>query len=45
MRLSPTLSLYIARHFLAGMALVLLVLVGLIAMIDFVELLRRSNGR
>lgn len=45
MRLSATLSLYIARHFFSGITLVLLVLVGLIAMIDGVELLRRSTGR
>ncbi len=45
MRLSFTLSTYIARHFLSGTALVLLVLVGLVALIDMVELLRRSSNR
>ena len=45
MRLSFTLSTYIARHFLSSIALVLLVLVGLVALIDAVELLRRSSSR
>ena len=44
MRLSPTLSAYIARHFLAGTALVLAILVTLFFLIDLVELLRRASG-
>ncbi len=45
MRLSPTLSAYIARHFLAGIGLVLAALLGLFFLIDFVELLRRASGQ
>jgi lipopolysaccharide export system permease protein len=44
MRLSSTLSVYIARHFLVGIALVLAVLVSLLFLVDFVELLRRASG-
>ena len=45
MRLSATLSLYITRQFLAGIALVFIVLVGLVFLIDSVELLRRTGAR
>ena len=45
MRLSFTLSAYIARHFLASVAMVLVVLIGLVVLIDAVELLRRTSGR
>ena len=45
MRLSTTLSLYITRQFLAGIALVFIVLVGLVFLIDSVELLRRTGAR
>ncbi len=44
MRLSLTLSAYIVRHFLAGIGLVLAALLGLLFLIDFVELLRRASG-
>ena len=44
MRLSPTLSAYISRHFLMGMAYVLAALVGLLFLVDVVELLRRASG-
>jgi lipopolysaccharide export system permease protein len=44
MRLSATLSVYIARHFLIGIALVMAVLVSLLFLVDFVELLRRASG-
>ncbi len=44
MRLSPTLSAYISRHFLVGMAYVLAALVGLLFLVDVVELLRRASG-
>ncbi len=45
MRLSATLSLYITRQFLASIALVFIVLVGLVFLIDSVELLRRTGAR
>lgn len=45
MRLSATLSAYIARHFLGGIGLVMLVLISLITLIDAGELLRRASGR
>lgn len=45
MRLSLTLSTYITRQFLAGIAIVFVVLIGLVLLIDSVELLRRAAGR
>ncbi|MFQ5784367.1 MAG: LPS export ABC transporter permease LptG [Alphaproteobacteria bacterium] len=44
MRLSTTLSLYIARQFFMSTALILAVMIGLVAVIDTVELLRRASG-
>ncbi len=44
MRLSPTLSIYIARTFFVSIAIVLGVLISLITVIDLVELLRRASG-
>ncbi len=43
--LSPTLSFYIARQFLAGFLLILAGLAAVIFLVDFVELLRRGAGR
>lgn len=45
MRLSLTLSIYITRQFLASIALVFAVLLGLVFLIDSVELLRRTGNR
>lgn len=45
MRLSATLSGYITRQFLASIALVFAVLLGLVFLIDSVELLRRTGSR
>ena len=45
MRLSFTLSTYISRQFLMSIATVLSILVGLIFLIDSVELLRRTGSR
>ena len=45
MRMSLTLSRYIARQFMGSIGLVLLLLLALIAMIDSVELLRRAGTR
>lgn len=44
MRLSSTLSIYIARTFFVSIAIVLGVLISLITVIDMVELLRRASG-
>ena len=44
MRLSATLSLYITRQFMVGIAIVLAVLIVLVALIDGVELLRRASA-
>ena len=45
MRLSVTLSRYITRQFLASIGLVFAVLLGLVFLIDSVELLRRTGNR
>lgn len=45
MRLSPTLSTYIARHFLLAFATVLAVVMGLILLFEMIELLRRSSSQ
>ena len=45
MRLSATLSRYITRQFLASIGLVFAVLLGLVFLIDSVELLRRTGNR
>ena len=45
MRLSATLSTYITRQFLASITVVFAVLVGIVFMIDGVELLRRTGAR
>ena len=45
MRLSFTLSTYVTRQFMASIATVFLVLVGLVFLIDCVELLRRTGNR
>ncbi|WP_135076848.1 LPS export ABC transporter permease LptG [Terasakiella sp. SH-1] len=44
-RLAPTLSLYIGRHFLTHFAILMLVFLGLIFLIDSIELLRRSSNK
>lgn len=44
-RLSPTLSLYIARRFLTSFGAVLLVFCATIFLLDFIELMRRTSGR
>ncbi len=44
MRLSPTLSLYIGRQFLAAFASILLVIMGIILLFDIIELIRRAAG-
>lgn len=41
-RITPTLSLYVGRHFLSAFATTLAVIVGLILLFDTVELMRRS---
>lgn len=43
--LSATLSLYIARRFLAGFLLILAAIAAIVFLIDVVELLRRGAGR
>ncbi|MFN4281481.1 MAG: LPS export ABC transporter permease LptG [Alphaproteobacteria bacterium] len=43
--LSPTLSIYIARRFLASFAIVLLTLCTIIFLIDIIELMRRTSAR
>ncbi len=43
--LSPTLSLYIARHYLLWFALVVVAMTGIIYFAEAVELLRRSASR
>jgi len=45
MTLAPTLSLYVARHFLSAALLMLGALTGLVALFDFIELLRRTANR
>jgi lipopolysaccharide export system permease protein len=45
MRLSPTMSLYIGRQFLASFLVVFMVFVMLILVVDIIELLRRSASR
>ncbi len=45
MHLSPTFSLYLGRHFLAGIGFATAILLALIFLIDVVELLRRASGR
>ena len=45
MRLSPTLSFYIGRQFLACFLVVFMVFVLLILVVDIIELLRRSASR
>ena len=45
MRLSPTLSVYFARTYLAGIGIVFLALLVLAFTLDAVELLRRASGR
>ncbi|MDA8233051.1 MAG: LPS export ABC transporter permease LptG [Magnetospirillum sp.] len=45
MRLSPTLSVYIARQFLLAFVTVLLVIMGIILLFDVIELIRRAAGR
>lgn len=44
-RLYLTLSVYITRHFLLALLGTLLVIMGLIVLMDFIELLRRSAGK
>jgi lipopolysaccharide export system permease protein len=43
--LTPTLSLYVARGFLGATATMLAALTGLVALFDFIELLRRAATR
>lgn len=45
MTLTPTLSLYVARGFLGATATMLAALTGLVALFDFIELLRRAATR
>ncbi len=45
MVLTPTLSLYVARGFLGATLLTLAALTGLVALFDFIELLRRAATR
>ncbi len=45
MRLAPTLSLYIGRHFLTHFIVLMAVFLGLIFLIDSIELLRRSANK
>ncbi len=44
-RFAPTLSVYIGRHFLVHFAILMLVFLGLIYLIDAIELLRRSSNK
>lgn len=44
-RFYPRLSLYIARHLLLSLLGTLLVIMGLVLMLDFIELIRRAAGR
>mgnify|MGYP001164098905 FL=1 len=44
MRLSPTLTFYIGRSFLANFFVVFVVFLGIIFLFDIVELLRRASG-
>ncbi len=44
MRVSGTLSLYLGRQFLAWFGIVFLMLVGIVFMLDIIELLRRVAG-
>jgi lipopolysaccharide export system permease protein len=45
MTFTPTLSLYVARGFLFATLLMLAALTGLVALFDFIELLRRAASR
>jgi lipopolysaccharide export system permease protein len=45
MTLTPTLTLYVARGFLASAFIMLAALTGLVALFDFIELLRRAATR
>lgn len=44
-RIYPTLSLYVSRQFVLALVGTLLVIMGLILMLDFIELMRRAAGR
>lgn len=44
-RIYPTLSVYIGRHFLMALLGTLLVIMGLILLLEYVELIRRASGR
>lgn len=44
-RFAPTLSFYIGRHFLFHFLLLMVVFLGLIYMIDAIELLRRASNK
>jgi len=44
-KLAPTLSIYIGRHFLTHFAVLMLVFLGLIFLIDSIELLRRASSK
>ena len=45
MRLSPVLSVYLGRQFLAWFAVVFLALAGLVLMFDTIELIRRTASK
>jgi lipopolysaccharide export system permease protein len=45
MRLSLTLTGYLGRRFLASIAVVMVILLGLVVLFEMVELLRRASGR
>jgi lipopolysaccharide export system permease protein len=45
MTFTPTLTLYVARGFLAATMIMLAALTGLVALFDFIELLRRAATR
>lgn len=45
MRFSSTLSLYIARHYIVALFSLLAIMVGIIFMLDLIELLRRASDK
>jgi lipopolysaccharide export system permease protein len=45
MHSSPTLSRYVGRQFLVRFCLLLLILLGIVLLLDMVELLRRGSGK
>ena len=45
MHISPTISKYFALHYMFWLCSVFFVLLGIVALFDFVELLRRASGK